>query len=301
MRKEIILPAVAVAGGVGGFFLRRWELASAFEPDTGLPLPNMPATWAIILLSVVVAAALILLARGRHRPFAGGHDAAFAAKGNTVYIMAVVCSAFLLLASAVFNFMGLGRAYQEAVALFEQTRQGNPFFTVLPRILLGALSAASFLCVLSSGRNNYRDEGRGRFSFTLLMPAYMACLWLIAAYQARAGDPVRRDYIYELFAIIAGVLALYFIAGFAFERAKVFRTALFSLLGVYFSLLTLADAHDLYAALLYGFLILYLTANAAALLFNDRQAEPEGPRMPGGGETAHGATDIETEEITHEE
>ena len=35
MRKEILLPAVAVAGGGAGFVLRRWELATAFEADTG--------------------------------------------------------------------------------------------------------------------------------------------------------------------------------------------------------------------------------------------------------------------------
>lgn len=295
MRKEIILPGLAVGGGIAGFFLRRWELATAFEPDTGLPIPHATATWALILLTLVVAAALLVLARGKHRPFAGGYDAAFAAKGNTVYIMAVVLSAFLLLASAVFNFLGIGEAYAAAVALFRQTSQGNPVFTVLPRVLLGALSAASFLCVLASGRNNYRGEGKGRFSFTLLMPAYAACLWLIAAYQARAGDPVRQDYIYELFAIIAGVLGLYFIAGFAFERAKVFRAAAFSLMGVYFSIVTLADGHGLYITLLYGFLILYLCANTVALLYNDRQKEPEGPRMRTGGENADEMIHIETE------
>ena len=116
--------------------------------------------------------------------------------------------------------------------------------------ILGLLSAVSFFCVLSTGRNNYRGEGKGKFSFPLLAPAYMGCIWLIAAYQVRAGDPVRQDYIYELF-------------------------ALFSLLGVYFSLVTLADGHDLYVVLLYGFCILNLTANVTALLANDARPEPK--------------------------
>lgn len=301
MRKEIILPATAAAGGAAGFILRRWELASAFEPDTGLHIPGMPATWALILLSVAVAAVFLLLGRGKHRPFAGGYDAAFAVKGNTVYIMAVVLSAFLLLASAVFNFLGLPAAYRAAVSLFQQTNQGNPFFTVFPRVLLGLLAAASFFCVLASGRNNYRGEGKGRFSITVLMPAYMACLWLIAAYQDRAGDPVRQDYIYELFAIIASLLGLYYMTGFAFERAKVFRCTLCSLMGVYFSLVTLADAHSLYVTLLYGFLILYLTANTAVLLGNDARTEPKGPRMCPAEEQTEPTIENETEEIPHEE
>ena len=279
MRKEIVLPSLAVGGGIVGLLLRRWELATAFEADTGLVTPNMPSTWALILWSAVLAVVFILLCRGKHRPFAGGYDAAFAAKGNTVYVTAMVLSAFLLLASAVLNYMGIPAAYQEAVAAARAgNAQGTPLFNVLPRAILGLLSAISFFCVLSTGKNNYRGEGKGKFSFPLLAPAYMGCIWLIAAYQVRAGDPVRQDYIYELFAIIASLLGLYFTAGFSFERAKVFRSALFSLLGVYFSLVTLADGHELYVVLLYGFCILNLTANVTALLANDARPESKARR-----------------------
>ena len=279
MRKEIVLPSLAVGGGIVGLFLRRWELATAFEADTGLVTPNTPSTWALILWSAVLAVVFILLCRGKHRPFAGGYDAAFAAKGNTVYVTAMVLSAFLLLVSAVLNYMGIPAAYQEAVAAARAgNAQGTPLFNVLPRAILGLLSAISFFCVLSTGKNNYRGEGKGKFSFPLLAPAYMGCIWLIAAYQVRAGDPVRQDYIYELFAIIASLLGLYFTAGFSFERAKVFRSALFSLLGVYFSLVTLADGHELYVVLLYGFCILNLTANVTALLANDARPESKARR-----------------------
>lgn len=294
MRKEIVLPSLAVGGGIVGLLLRRWELATAFEADTGLVTPNMPSTWALIIWSALLAAAFILLCRGKHRSFAGGYDAAFAAKGNTVYITAMVLAAFLLLASAVLNYMGIPAAYAEAVAAARAgNAQGTPLFNVLPRAILGALAAVSFFCVLSTGRNNYRGEGKGKFSFSLLAPAYMGCIWLIAAYQVRAGDPVRQDYIYELFAIISSLLGLYFMAGFSFERAKVFRSSLFSLLGVYFSLVTLADGHELYVVLLYGFCILSLTANVTALLANDARPEPRARRSHSEEEIS--AEDSETE------
>ena len=294
MRKEIVLPSLAVGGGIVGLLLRRWELATAFEADTGLVTPNMPSTWALIIWSALLAAAFILLCRGKHRSFAGGYDAAFAAKGNTVYITAMVLAAFLLLASAVLNYIGIPAAYAEAVAAARAgNAQGTPLFNVLPRAILGALAAVSFFCVLSTGRNNYRGEGKGKFSFSLLAPAYMGCIWLIAAYQVRAGDPVRQDYIYELFAIISSLLGLYFMAGFSFERAKVFRSSLFSLLGVYFSLVTLADGHELYVVLLYGFCILSLTANVTALLANDARPEPRARRSHSEEEIS--AEDSETE------
>ena len=294
MRKEIVLPSLAVGGGIVGLLLRRWELATAFEADTGLVTPNMPSTWALIIWSAVLAVVFILLCRGKHRPFAGGYDAAFAAKGNTVYVTAMVLGGFLLLASAVLNYMGIPAAYAEAVAAVRAgNAQGTPLFAVLPRAILGALAAVSFFCVLSTGRNNYRGEGKGKFSFPLLAPAYMGCIWLIAAYQVRAGDPVRQDYIYELFAIISSLLGLYFMAGFSFERAKVFRSSLFSLLGVYFSLVTLADGHELYVVLLYGFCILSLTANVTALLANDARPEPRARRSHSEEEIS--AEDSETE------
>ena len=206
----------------------------------------------------------------------------------------MVLAAFLLLASAVLNCMGTPAASAEAVAAARAgNAQGTPLFNVLPRAILGALAAASFFCVLSTGRNNYRGEGKGKFSFPLLAPAYMGCIWLIAAYQVRAGDPVRQDYIYELFAIISSLLGLYFMAGFSFERAKVFRSSLFSLLGVYFSLVTLADGHELYVVLLYGFCILSLTANVTALLANDARPEPRARRSHSEEEIS--AEDSETE------
>ena len=232
MRKEILLPAVAVAGGGAGFVLRRWELATAFEADTGLPIPGAPATLALIALSVAMAAVLALLCRGKYPSFTG-YDEAFQAKGNTLYATAMVLSAFLLLGAAVLMVLSFV--------------QGTN--TVYTRLLLAALAAVSFFCVMQTAQNSFKGLDRGKYSFTLLMPAYTCCVWLIAAYQVRAGDPVQLDYVYELFAIIA------------------------SLLGLYFCLTTLADQHDLATTLLYGFAILYLLSSTVTLLYNAGRPE----------------------------
>ncbi len=169
-----------------GFVLRRWELATAFEADTGLPIPGAPATLALIALSVAMAAVLALLCRGKYPSFTG-YDEAFQAKGNTLYATAMVLSAFLLLGAAVLMVLSFV--------------QGTN--TVYTRLLLAALAAVSFFCVMQTAQNSFKGLDRGKYSFTLLMPAYTCCVWLIAAYQVRAGDPVQLDYVYELFAIIA--------------------------------------------------------------------------------------------------
>ena len=97
MRKEILLPAIAVVGGGAGFALRRWELATAFEPDTGLPIAGAPATMALIALSVAVAAVLLALSLLGKYPRFQGYDQAFRGERNTLYAMAGVLSAFLLI------------------------------------------------------------------------------------------------------------------------------------------------------------------------------------------------------------
>ena len=251
MRKEIILPAVAVVCGGAGYALRRWELATAFEAGTGLPISGAPATLALAGFSAAAAVALALLCRGNYSVMSG-YGPAFRAKGNTLYAVMGVIAAFLLLAGG--GLMLAGPALGEEL--------------VFTRLIAGAMALAAGLCVAVTVRDNYRGAEVQRYSFRLLIPAYAFCVWLIAAYQVRAGDPVRLDYVYELFGIIASLLGLYCTASFSFERGRVFPTCLFSLLGVYFSLVTLADAHDLATVLLYAFSIVYLLTSTVTLLFN---------------------------------
>ena len=251
MRKEIILPAVAVVCGGAGYALRRWELATAFEAGTGLPISGAPATLALAGFSAAAAVLLALLCRGNY-PVMSGYGPAFRAKGNTLYAVMGVIAAFLLLAGG--GLMLAGPALGEEL--------------VFTRLIAGAMALAAGVCVAVTVRDNYRGAEVQKYSFRLLIPAYAFCVWLIAAYQVRAGDPVRLDYVYELFGIIASLLGLYCTASFSFERGRVFPTCLFSLLGVYFSLVTLADAHDLATVLLYAFSIVYLLTSTVTLLFN---------------------------------
>lgn len=276
MHKQLVLPVTAAAGGIAGFFLRRWELISAFEPDSGLPIPGMPATWGLILLSAAAAAILALLCRGVGRDFVGGYDEAFHAEGNILYMTGMVAAAFLMAISGGLLLMQVPGLYESAMS---QTK-GLPMLSLLPRLLLAVLCLCSAWSFLSLGRNNYRGEQKGKYSASLLIPSYTACMWLIVAYQARSGDPIILDYVYQLFAIIAAVLGTYFMAGFGFERAKVFRSSFFSLAAMYFILVTLADVHELAYLLLYAAFFLYFTVSAAILLYN--VCSPLGPRMPGG-------------------
>lgn len=271
MRKEIIVPAVAVIGGGVGFALRRWGLDTGFEPDTGLPIPGAPATMALIALSAVMVVVLALLCWSGKTAFSG-YGQAFQAKGNTLFATAGVLSGFLLLGAGV-------------LLAAEPLMGGGLVYT---RLITAVLALVAGGCVVLTVRDNFRGESEGKYSFKLLMPAYAFCVWLIAAYQVRAGDPVRLDYVFELFAIIATLLGLYFHAAFAFTRGRPFWALFFALLGVYFSITTLADGHEWGFTLLYAFAVVYLTVSAVTLLRNAAGPVPPAPAESDTNDTTEG-------------
>lgn len=249
MLNVFLLPLLAVIGGIGGFFLRRWELSTVFELS-GLATPWAPASVTLIVLSIVLALVIALLCRGQKNELKT-YDDAFSASGNWGYLVAIALASACLLVAALFGFKD------------EMTSWSRSFL----HLLLWVLCIASFFCVLSIALSNFRSVSH-KYNVTLLIPAYAFCLWLVSAYQQRAADPVVLDYVYELFAIICTLLGLYFAAAFSFAKAKVWRCAFFSLMGVYFSIVTLADSHDRATQLLYLFAILYQLATVTILLKN---------------------------------
>lgn len=276
MRKELVLPVTAIVGGAIGFFLRRLELATAFEPDTGLPIEGMPVTWALIALSAAVAVVLLLLCLGVGKGFEGGYDQAFRARDAAPYMMGMTAGAFLAAAAGVLLLLKLPRLYAEA----SLETSGFPMFSLVPMVLLAVLCLCSAWSMLMLGKNNYRGEEKGRYSAWLLIPAYTCCMWLIVSYQEHSGDPIILDYVYQLFSVIAAVLGCYFLSGFGFGRGRPAAAAFFSAEAMYFALVTLADAHEPAFLLLYAGCFFYFAASAVALLHN--LGRPLGPRMPGG-------------------
>jgi len=270
MRKEIVLPGIAVAGGVLGFLVRLWNRATAFEPETGLPVAAQ-STVVLLALSAAVAAGLIALAWNTGRVFPGGYDQAFAMRGNRACLTAHVICAFLLAGAGMLVLYQLPGEYIAAITSPVSNFGSNPMMLAIPRVLLGALCLISGMCVLLTGRNTFQDRRKGQYSFQLLMPSYSFCGWLICAYQQCASDPVLLNHIFEILAIILSLLGLATMAGFSFEPKKsVPHAVVFALLGVYCSFVTLADGQSLTDCLLLCFAILYLTTSACVLLYNVR-------------------------------
>ncbi|NLF35294.1 MAG: hypothetical protein GX585_04940 [Clostridiales bacterium] len=273
MRKEIALPSLAVAGGVAGFFLRRWGLATAFEADTGLPVPGAPATLALLALSLALAGVLLFFCVRFRPPFPDGFGQAFRLIGAAQAAL-VTAAGLLLGAAGVLRLTALPNAVLQLRASSpHQVSTLQVLMSAAPQLLLSLLCLCSAVCVVLIAKHSYRGTGPAPRSGLPLVPAYTCGLWLITAYQARAGDPVMLDYLYGFLAIMAVLLALYFMAGFSFGRPRAGQTAFFCLLAVCLSFITLADVHDLSGTLMYLCSICYLTASAFALLHNGREPD----------------------------
>lgn len=273
MQKHWLLPGVAVIGGFVGALLRHWQVVTAFEPDTGLVAPGSPATYALIIWSVLVAAALIVLCQSLKYPLP--YNEAYAAEENAPYVAVVIASGLCLLVSAALEAMNLPVVYQTYQAAKAAADPSPSRLEIVLPVLLIALCVLGFLCVLYTGRLHFRSEGRdGKESLATLGLCLLFCVWLISDYQGRAADPVVLDYVFEIFAIISSLLGLYFMAGFSFQTGRPRRTVVFSLLGVYFSCVTLSDGHAPGSLLRFAFCILFLTVSTAVLIHNLAGAKP---------------------------
>ncbi|MCI9605954.1 MAG: hypothetical protein HFF03_04645 [Oscillospiraceae bacterium] len=271
MRKGTFFSALAFIGGAVGFGLRRWQLAAGFEPETGLPVPGAASAWLLVGWSVLLGAVILLLCRQEKERMPW--DRAFAGAGDKpLFLTAIVLSAFLLLVSAGAELMTL--LGQGETAFANDAVGVQVALTVLPPLRI-ALCFGGFLCTLLWLRALKRGEDKGKESLALLELCFFFCVWLVSDYQARAVDPVVFDYVYEIFAIVFGLLGIYQITGYSFQEGKPRRSVFFCLMGAYFALVTLADRHSLTETLRYGFLVLFLTAHAWMIL----NTQPAGKRL----------------------
>lgn len=267
MTQAFLLPAAAAIFGFGGAALRAWELATAFEPNTGLPIPGAPASLVLTLLSLLFAlvSAAILWRICRKAP-ARNFNTAFVCE-STGYVTAVVSAAALPLCAA-------------GLIVLDCLKGARGMAHFLPAALF-LFSAGS---IVSVGRNNYRNLEQGQFTLSLLLAPFAFCAHLMLTYQIHAGNPVLQDYAYLLLALICTVLGLYFMASFSFEKGRPFLFLWTAGLAVYFScitavnslLLALKGQFDWPNLALCLFSIVYFTVHGGVLLRNltDKEETP---------------------------
>lgn len=251
----VLVPVFAAAG----FFLRRWQVDTAFEPVTGLLTPGRPATYALAaLLAVAALTALGLALRLLRGDAPKGYLANLAAPNLGVGILIMLAGA-LLFAGGVLGVRDYALRMNERGV----------------RLMLGLCLAASGVCVGLVGLlGQQRQEGKGRFFGPLLAPAFCACVWVLATYQGHIANPNMMEYVFLVLGVLCVILACYAMASAAFEKPRPVLCAFFSAMGVILLMVSAADRPwGMDALAIWGF-ALYLFAQLTCLL-SCRMCPPE--------------------------
>lgn len=257
MRRDIFLPALAVAGGGLGFLLRMWQLETAVDPITQLFYPMAPATLGLTALTVMMALAFALCCRTKDCP--ADYATAFHAPSTLLLTLNTTGGLLLLAAAALCMLEGAAQLYLWRL---------SPDRILFPAVLLltAVLCVPAGIAALVLSKGNYRLRLPRIFPILTTFPAYASLGWLIFVYQQHSRDPVLPRYAWSLISAVCVTVGLYLCSAYAYRRRKPKLCLFTSLMGVYLNVLSLADRPAPAAMALMGAFTLLLLGSSSALL-----------------------------------
>jgi len=209
---------LSIVFGVIGYLLRLHEVATVFDPISGLAARGMPVSLALIGLSVFVIACLFVMSLAMRR----ARDVSFAeAFGKRPFGQAML----IFLGLAVTAFSALEFLAAQELEVLELIRIVTGLTAGFFGLFLMAVLAARGTAVI----------------IPAVLPVFWLCLWLVLSHIDQASDPVLLGYAYQLFALALLLLSFYFIAGYAFGQARPGHLMFSTSSAIYFTIITLAD------------------------------------------------------------
>jgi len=225
-KKSLIICGFTVIMGVFGAFLRWVQTLSVFEADTGLATSHSPWSYAVVLFSLLFAVLLYVWLRKLK-------NVSFALKYPEVY------SKTIPFASVAAYAVGALIAIGGVLTLIRSVQTSKSVFDLILGLFSFVCAAGMTDFLLSLDKPVKKNGG----VFGAVSTVFFLCFWLIASYKYSASDPVIWHFALRLLAISSTVLALYFIAGFVFNKPKPLASLYFSLLGTFLCLTVLADSY----------------------------------------------------------
>jgi len=255
MRKSaIVIPLLAIAAGVVGFFLRHTELRDIFVD--GLPERGAQITFLLIAFSSAIAFLVLIFSVivGLRCVSPRGYENVFGADIVSYPVFFFVAGLVWLVATIV-HFVNV------------PTTDGFPtaeiYFTVL-----SALSAVSLAVFAIETYQEPRKRAKLALS---LVPSLFMCFWVILLYRRNASNPILLSYAYFCLALLTSTLGFYLTCGFVFNKSAPGKTIFFCLVAIFFCGVTLADDHTLAIRLI---LVSILAVNFANSMFLIRNLKP---------------------------
>lgn len=245
---------VTLLASVFAFFIRKGDLAIAYE-STGFQPKGTGAALSVISIVVIVAfiAISILILGTRSR---GGkqlpHTIAF--DGGVIAMWVQFIASALFIVGAVLYVRGVS------------VMGGHTPYTELAVFAMWALSGIAFIMLAFNG---YSGRGTGLTVLSVIPPLFFS-LMLIMTYRDNSSNPVISSYCYQILAQAVAALSTYYEAGYIYGREKPWGQACTLALTTFFSCAALADAMAMSAAhsLLYGSLVLLSFTKLCVLLLN---------------------------------
>jgi len=211
---------LALLSGTAGWLLRRQEVATIFDPYTGLAETWAPVSLALILLSGLTVILLFALSRTVPGQNVTTFQAAFG--GGSLLAILICLSGIALLALTALAIWAVDGALRDWIWAIG-----------------AALSGLCLLGMLLQGRRGHN------VAISSVVPVLWLCMWLVFAYIDHATNPTLLYYVYYFFALAALILGFYYMAGFAFGLGSPKGLLFSSSAAVYFTAVTMGDGHSL--------------------------------------------------------
>lgn len=258
MRKSIILPGVAVAGGLVGLWIRWLYLTRGFQAVTGLPVAGSPFLWAMILVVAAVVVLPLVLSRGKQPVFDRCYTGAFATD-SLPRLAAMLAGAVLMV---VGGFLCLALWVSSPMNFITNRREYSLVWAVTGLLFL--LAAAGIFFVTQRMR-----QGKPILTTWAVMPGFAACLWVMSNYhQTWAEEPILGHYSVPMLAAVLSMIGCLLVAGFAFDKGRVPVTQTVCVAAAALDIMSLADGLPLADTAIYLAMVFYLTAMVSSLAVN---------------------------------
>ena len=270
MKKHLLLPLLAVIGGICGAALRFLQNRSGFESATGLPIPGNPYAFLLPGLLLLTTALAVLLCMRLPRSYRSS-DSLFAdyfSTRSTAAVTILVAGMFLWCLSGAAGVIGGGAQYTvTADGLY------YPVSAAVQKteLLLAVALIASALCIFPAAAVR-RFKTLSYTGNLLLVPVVCLILRLTLSFREMSINASQQSYYVELLAMVLLALSLFRLSSFAFQDGNTRRFALYSVMSTVLCITALADAATLGDRLFYGggacltagFLLFRLFSEAAA-------------------------------------
>lgn len=252
MRKFSVIAVIfSLAAGAGGFILRRYQLADAFDTESGLVERGAESTFFLhILIAAFIAAviAVAIFSAVRYRPHESFEDTFGTYSVLYPLVFIPVCAVWCC--GTVIHYIN-------------STSSGN----VLPAdIYFAILSLLAAVCVLFFAIGIFQNPRHKAPYILSIAPIVFLCFWLILHYRDNATNPVLESYVYQCLAIVSSALSFYYIAGIHYGKPSVGKAIFSYALTVLFCGITLADDIGIGLLLVFGALLAIGTVHLFLLL-----------------------------------